>query len=120
MNRREIVKELAIVFKVLAHRDRILIVDALRGRELIVNELGRAINLGATRVSQHLALMRAHKMVVERRDGRQVFYSLSQPDLAHWITDGLQFVEARAAAEKINSEMISQVRQKWCNPDTET
>lgn len=112
-DRDNIAQELASVFKILAHRDRILIVETLRFREVGVTQLAEALNLGATRVSQHLALMRAHRMVEERRDGRRVLYSLAQSDLAHWITDGLQFVEARAAADRINSRVVNTVRQEW-------
>jgi len=106
-------KELADVFKVLAHRDRIRIVETLRVREYDVNSLSRILDLPPTRVSQHMALMRAHRLVEERREGRHVYYSLSQPDLAHWIVDGLQFVEARAAAEEMNREKLRQVRSYW-------
>lgn len=117
-NRMLVAKELADVFKILSHPDRIRIVEVLRVREYDVNSLSEALTLPSTRVSQHLALMRAHRLVEERRDGRHVFYSLTQPDLAHWIVDGLQFVEARAAAEKVNSRTLNEVRKLWVG-DTE-
>ena len=116
-NRLIIAKELADIFKILAHRDRIRIIEALRVREYGVNPLAKALDLPPTRVSQHLALMRAHRFVEERREGRNVIYHLTQPDLAHWIVDGLQFVEARAAAEKMNSKTVNQVREMWINGD---
>lgn len=108
-----VAKELAEVFKVLAHRDRIRIVEILRVREFDVNSISESLDLPATRISQHLSLMRAHRLVEERRDGRHVYYSLSQPDLAHWIVDGLQFVEARAASDQINPETVNEVRKLW-------
>ena len=110
-----VAKEMAEVFKVLAHRDRIRIVEVLRSREFDVNTIGAQIDLPATRVSQHLSLMRAHRLVEERRDGRHVYYSLTQPDLAHWIVDGLQFVEARAAADHLDPRTVKEVRQLWIN-----
>ncbi|MEL6111170.1 MAG: metalloregulator ArsR/SmtB family transcription factor [Pseudomonadota bacterium] len=108
-----VAKELAEVFKVLAHRDRIRIVEILRVREFDVNSISDELDLPATRISQHLSLMRAHRLVEERRDGRHVYYSLAQPDLAHWIVDGLQFVEARAAADQIKPQTVDEVRKLW-------
>lgn len=104
-------KELACVFKVLSHPDRIRIIETLRTRELNVNTLSNYLKLPPTRVSQHLAQMRIHRLVDERRNGRHKLYSLSQPDLAYWVTDGLQFLEARAASLELTSEMIEKAHR---------
>jgi len=105
-------KELAGIFKILAHFDRIRIIEVLKIKEIDVSSLSMALNIPATRISQHLALLRAHKIVKERRNGRHVYYQLTQPDLAHWIVDGLQFVEARAAAEHINTLILEEERKR--------
>ena len=115
-----VAKELAEVFKVLAHRDRIRIVEILRVREFDVNSISEELDLPATRISQHLSLMRAHRLVEERRDGRHVYYSLAQPDLTHWIVDGLQFVEARAAADQIKPQTVDEVRKLWVSETLNT
>ncbi len=110
-NRLLIEKELAGVFNTLSHPDRIRIIENLRIRELSVNSLSETMSLPPTRVSQHLAQMRMQGLVEGRRKGRCMIYSLTQQDLAHWITDGLQFVESRATAGKITKDMIGKARR---------
>ena len=85
MPSREIVaRELAEIFKIIAHPDRIRIIEELGTSEMDVNGLAEVLGLPSTRISQHLALMRAHRMVEERREGRHHFYHLAHPDMAEW------------------------------------
>ena len=71
-----IAKELAEIFKLLAHPDRIRLIEELGNQEKTVGTLAEETNLPATRVSQHLSLLRAHRIVEERPDGR---HRLDQP-----------------------------------------
>ena len=106
-------KELANIFKILAHPDRVRLVEELRAGEKDVNTLHEVLGLRAARVSQHLALMRAHRLVEERRDGRHHYYHLTQPDIADWVVDGLVFLQARIAASGVNKTAIEQARELW-------
>ena len=65
-----IAKELADIFKMLGHPDRVRIIEELRNGEKDVNTLMETLKLQGSRVSQHLSLLRAHRVVEERRDGR--------------------------------------------------
>ena len=65
-----VAKELASIFKVVAHSDRICIIEELGDGEKDVNTLAERLELPGTRVSQHLSLLRAHRIVEERREGR--------------------------------------------------
>jgi len=112
-NRQIAARELANIFKVLAHPDRIRLIEELRAGEKDVNTLHEILELRPARVSQHLSLMRAHRLVEERRDGRHHFYHLTQPDLADWIIDGLVFIQARLAAEGISKTAIEEARELW-------
>jgi DNA-binding transcriptional ArsR family regulator len=104
-------RELADLFKLLAHADRLRLIEELRLGEKDVNGLAAALGLPATRVSQHLALLRAHRLVEDRRAGRSHFYSLSQPHLAAWIVEALQFVDIRNRLDE--AEHIDRVRALW-------
>jgi DNA-binding transcriptional ArsR family regulator len=104
-------RELADLLKLLAHPDRLRIIEELRSRELDVTSIAAALHLPATRVSQHLALLRAQRLVEERRDGRSHFYHLKYPQLASWIVDALQFVDIRNRLEE--AEAIDNVRALW-------
>ena len=106
-----VAKELADIFKIIAHPDRIRLIEELRSGERDVNTMARLLNLSGSRVSQHLSLLRAHRIVEERRDGRHHFYQLVQPELAAWIVDALDFVEVRGHALKIDN--IDTVRRLW-------
>lgn len=88
-------RELADLLKLLAHPDRLRLIAELRAGERDVTSIATALDLPATRISQHLALLRAHRLVEERRAGRTHFYHLVQPQLADWIVQALQFVDVR-------------------------
>ena len=110
-SRQVVAKELAEIFKLIAHPDRIRLIEELRSGEKDVNTLAETLELPGPRVSQHLSLLRAHRIVEERRDGRRHFYNLSQPQIAEWIVDGLDFVEGRGTAVARSS--INAARRLW-------
>jgi DNA-binding transcriptional ArsR family regulator len=66
----------AEIFQALGHSTRIAILQELRGRELTVNGFVERLGLEQANLSQHLAVLRARQVVVTRRAGNQVFYSV--------------------------------------------
>ncbi len=112
MPQREVVaKELADMFKTIAHPDRIRIIEELGQGEKDVSTLVESLDLPGPRVSQHLSLMRANRIVVERREGRRHYYHLVQPDVASWIIDGLDFIEGRISG--VSKSAIVEARDLW-------
>ena len=71
----------AQIFQALANPTRIAIVDALRDGEMNAGALMARLNLEQANASQHLAVLRAKQVVVSRRAGNQVYYSLRDPVL---------------------------------------
>ena len=70
------------VFQALAHPTRIALVELLRDQgEVPVSRLYERLDLEQANVSQHLAVLRSRQIVVGRKDGNQVFYSLRDPIL---------------------------------------
>ena len=110
-DRKVVARELAELFKIVANPDRIRIIEELRSGEKDVNTLVEALDLPGPRVSQHLSLMRAHRIVEERRDGRRHCYHLTQPEMATWIIEGLDFVEGRIGA--VSKQTITKARKLW-------
>lgn len=110
-SRQLVAKELADTFKLIAHPDRIRLIEQMRKVECDVNTLAEHLELTSARVSQHLALLRAHRIVEERRDGRRHLYHLTQPEIAQWIVDGLDFIEGRLAP--VSPAAIENARQLW-------
>lgn len=106
-----IARELADIFKVLSHPDRIRLIEELGEDEKDVKTIADELDLPGARISQHLSLLRAHRFVEERREGRHHFYRLSQPALAPWIIEGLGFLEGRGNA--VDSAEIRAARRLW-------
>ncbi len=71
----------ASIFQGLAHPTRLAIVEILRDGELSVGEIFGRLHMEQSTVSQHLAVLRARRIVTTRREGNQVFYSLRDPVL---------------------------------------
>jgi len=105
-----VARELAEIFKAIAHPDRIRMIEELRKQELDVNSLADLLGLSAPRVSQHLGLLRLHRIVADRRDGRRSVYSLPQPEFAAWILDALEFVEGR---NRTVGDEVEAARRLW-------
>ncbi|NNF63383.1 MAG: winged helix-turn-helix transcriptional regulator [Acidimicrobiia bacterium] len=71
----------ASVCKGLADPKRLLIINALRDGERSVSEICEAVDLPQANVSQHLAVLREKGLVVARKDGQWVYYSMSSPKI---------------------------------------
>jgi len=68
-------------FKALAHPVRIRILDCLRNGEKGVNELSEMLQIEQANVSQQLAILRARNLVIGRKKGSGVFYSVSDSSI---------------------------------------
>jgi len=68
-------------FKALAHPIRIRILDSLRDGEKGVNELSELLKIEPANVSQQLAILRMRNIVVGRKVGSNVYYSVSDATL---------------------------------------
>lgn len=71
----------ADLFHALAHPTRIAIVEALRNGEMPAGKLIYELGLEQANASQHLSILRAQMIVISRKEGNHVFYSLRDPVL---------------------------------------
>jgi DNA-binding transcriptional ArsR family regulator len=69
----------ANLFQALAHPTRIAIIELLENGELSAGELMGKLGMEQANVSQHLAVLRSKQLVVNRKVGNQVFYSVRDP-----------------------------------------
>src|SRR5437773_2772583 len=69
------------IFQGLAHPTRLQILEVLRGGELSVNAILSKVGRDQANISQHLANLRLRGLVVNRKEGNQVFYSVRDPIL---------------------------------------
>ena len=68
-------------FKALAHPLRISILDALRDGELTVNEISQRFDVEQANASQQLAVLRNRNIVITRKEGANVYYSVSDKSI---------------------------------------
>jgi DNA-binding transcriptional ArsR family regulator len=71
--------------KALAHESRLVILCLLAERERSVTELEELLSLRQTTVSQQLARLRLDHLVVARRDGKAVYYSLADDGVKQFV-----------------------------------
>ena len=79
-------ERMADMLRVLAHPQRLRIVELLIQRTVPVGELARALDLPPAAVSQHLTNMRASGIVERRRVGRHVHYRVIDPNVVSLIS----------------------------------
>ena len=108
-----VTKELADFLRVLSHPHRVRIIEELRDAERDVNSLQEALGISHSGVSQHLMVLRSHRLVSERREGRRVFYQLPQPDIALWLMEATRFLEKESAAAAELRKAIDKTRKNW-------
>lgn len=108
-----VTKELAELFSVLSHPQRIRIVEELRNSEKDVGSLAEILQLSQSGVSQHLSVLRSHRLIVERKQGRNVFYHLRNTELAAWALDGVKFVGPFQTDAESFSSAVDLARAEW-------
>lgn len=84
-------------FKALAHPLRVSILDALRDGELTVNEISQRFEVEPANASQQLAVLRNRNIVITRKEGANVYYSVSDKSI---------FKLLDAAKEIFNHQLI--------------
>lgn len=98
----------AEIFQALAHPTRIAIVEALRDGELSAGDLGEKLEIEQANASQHLSVLRGRMIVVGRKVGNQVFYSLRDTVLLE-VLDILRRYFCSQLATTVN--MLQEARQ---------
>ena len=100
---------LARVFHSLGDKTRLSIIALLSNGEMNVTAICKKLKLPQSSVSHHLGLLRASGLVVARRDGKQIFYTLAdllahslgkKPELAAPGTNAARFGPAELAFSK--------------------
>ena len=107
------VGDVARTLRTLSDPTRLRLLGLLQDGEQNVTALRRKLGLPQPTVSHHLALLRSAGLVANRRDGKQVFYSLNDPVASslgergglNIVTDS---IELRIARSGVNGELPRQ------------
>lgn len=92
----EAIEGLSEIFKALGDPTRVRVLDALSHGELCVCDLAQLIGLSQSATSHQLRLLRALRLVRNRRAGRMVYYALDDQHIVTLVRQGLRHVEEGA------------------------
>lgn len=95
MTDRLVFKMQARVLKALANESRLMIVDRLAMGECTVGELTELVGSDQSTVSKHLAVLRNHGIVEDRREGNKVYYKLLTPCVLNFFACASQVIADR-------------------------
>ncbi len=94
-------KEKAQLFRILSHPSRLQILDILRGGEECVCHIQALLRKRQAYVSQQLMVLRDAGLVVDRKEGLNVFYQLAEPAVAEVLAVVLGPAESRRHCTEI-------------------
>lgn len=98
----------ANLFKGMAHPVRVRVLEILSTTpDVSVTDLISDMGVEASRLSQHLSVLRTHHLVVSERRGSQVFYRLAYPRVA----------ELLATAKMLLGEVLEATQQQLLTPE---
>ena len=97
----------AEIFQALAHPTRIAIVEMLRKGELPAGRLTEQLGVEQANASQHFAVLRSKQIVVGRKEGNQMFYSLRDPALIEVLDNLTRYFHSPLAQ---NISMLKEIR----------
>ncbi|NSY34974.1 ArsR family transcriptional regulator [Pseudoalteromonas sp. JC28] len=70
------------LLKLMANKNRLMILCALQKQELSVSQLNEMVPLAQSALSQHLASMRKALIVATRREGATIYYQVKDSRVA--------------------------------------
>ena len=82
----------AELFSVFGDASRVRIVSALVDEELNVNAIAELINISKSAVSHHLRSLRQMKLVVSRRNGKEVYYHIEDEHITSLFLQGVNHI----------------------------
>jgi ArsR family transcriptional regulator len=74
--------EATALLRALANEDRLLLLCQLVHGEKSVGELEEALGIRQPTLSQQLGVLRTEKLVSTRREGKRIYYAVSDPNVA--------------------------------------
>ncbi|KUO59256.1 MAG: ArsR family transcriptional regulator [Gracilibacter sp. BRH_c7a] len=82
--------ELADFYKVFGDCSRLRILFTLLDNELYVNEIAEILGMSQSAVSHQLRILRQHKLVKVKKEGKTSIYSLGDDHVYRILTQGLE------------------------------
>lgn len=77
----EILDRQVLICKAFANSTRLHILDLLGKRDWSAAEIQKELKISKANLSQHATVLRSAGVVVRRREGKQVYFSLAMPEV---------------------------------------
>ncbi len=106
------------LFKAVGHPARLAILDVLRDGEACVCHMEAALGYRQAYISQHLMVLRDAGLVQDRRDGWNIFYSVTNPSVFD-VLSAAQSATGSHAAPRAHPRKIDSCPCPHCNPVAE-
>ncbi len=96
------------LFKGLSHPFRIRLLELLAdGDEHSVAELQAGTDLEASHLSQHLAVLRRHRLVVSDRRASHVYYRIASPEVAELLAVARRLLVELVTADGARAQEVA-------------
>lgn len=95
--------DLAAVFAILGDATRMRVLVALGSSELCVTDLAAATGVNRTTISHQLRVLREHRLIRRRRDGKVVYYAVDDDH----VTSLVQLAAVHLAEGQVERERAS-------------
>jgi ArsR family transcriptional regulator len=97
------VENLAAIFGILGDPTRMRMLVALGNSELCVTDLAAATGVNRTTISHQLRVLRGHRLVRRRREGKVVYYAVDDDH----VMDLVKLASAHVAEETVEEERVT-------------
>ena len=88
----EILYEIAELYKIFADSTRIKILYVLFEAEMCVNDIAQLLNISTSAISHQLRILKQAQLVKFRREGKTIFYSLSDDHVRTILNQGMEHI----------------------------
>ena len=85
--------DLSELFKSLGDQTRLKILFALSEHEMCVCDIAALLDMTQSAISHQLRILKQIDLVKNRRDGKTIFYSLSDGHITTILSQGLEHIE---------------------------
>jgi DNA-binding transcriptional ArsR family regulator len=83
-NMKQLAEERAEIYRIFSNAKRLLIFWLLNEEEMPVNKIAESIDSSIQNTSQHLRLMKASRILETRRNGKEIYYRISDSEIGEF------------------------------------
>lgn len=89
----EEISDLSTLFKILGDNTRLKILHTLKEQELCVTDICECVGMNKSAVSHQLRILKDHKLVKGRRNGKEVYYSFDDDHIRTIFNYGMEHIK---------------------------